>query len=128
MMKKTPKILLIFFGSIVAILLIASLLVSPIAKNYIENHDKELIGRELSIGKLRVNLLAGKAKIKELVLFEDDGATPFVQFEKLESRIRWQDLFSEFGNELLEEFVLAGGVVLVVSHDVAPDFNLFAHF
>lgn len=94
MMKKTPKILLIFFGSIVAILLIVSLLVSPIAKNYIENHDKELIGRELSIGKLRVNLLAGKAKIKELVLFEDDGATPFVQFEKLESRIRLWDLFS----------------------------------
>lgn len=92
-MKKTPKILLITFGSIIAILLIVSLLVSPIAKNYIENHDKELIGRELSIGKLRVNLLAGKVKIKELVLFEDDGATPFVQFEKLESRIRWQDLF-----------------------------------
>ena len=40
----------------------------------------------------------------------------------------WQDLFSEFGYELLEEFVLAGGVVVVVGHDVAPDLNLFAHF
>ena len=92
-MKKTPKILLITFGSIIAILLIVSLLVSPIAKNYIEKHDKEFVGRELSIDQLRVNLLMGKVKIKELVLFEDDGATPFVQFEKLESRIRWQDLF-----------------------------------
>ena len=37
-------------------------------------------------------------------------------------------MFSEFGNELLEEFVLAGEVVVVVVHDVAPDLNLFAGF
>ena len=37
-------------------------------------------------------------------------------------------MFSQLGYELLEEFVLAGGVVVVMVHDVAPDFNLFAGF
>lgn len=113
-MKKLPKILLVIFGSMVVILLIASLLVSPMAKSYVEKHDKELIGRELSIGKLRVNLLTGKAKIKELVLFEDDGATPFVQFEKLESRIRLRDLFS---NRLYINKVLLSGLKVNVEQE-----------
>ena len=37
-------------------------------------------------------------------------------------------MFSQLGYELLEEFVLAGGIVLIVGHDVTPDLNLFAHF
>lgn len=41
---------------------------------------------------------------------------------------RRQDMFSEFGNELMEELVLAFGIVIVMVHDVAPDFNLFAGF
>ena len=43
-MKKGLKISLIVLGSILALLLAAVLLVSPIAKWYIEKHDKELIG------------------------------------------------------------------------------------
>jgi len=40
----------------------------------------------------------------------------------------WHDLLSQLRDELLEEFFLAGGVVVVVGHDVAPDLNLFAGF
>ena len=93
-MKKATKIILIVLGSVIAILLIALLLVSPIAKSYIEKHDKELIGRELTIDKLRINLLAGKVKINELVLYEDDGATPFVSFNRFETKVRLRDLLS----------------------------------
>ena len=93
-MKKTPKVLLMVVGSIVVVLLTALLLVSPIAKNYLERHDKELIGRELSIGQLRVNLLLGSAKLKEATLMEDDGITPFVSFDRLEAKIRLRDLLN----------------------------------
>lgn len=93
-MKKAFKISLIVIGAFFVLLLLVSFLTGPIAKNYVQKHDKELIGREVSIGKLNVNLFTGKLKIKDLTLFEDDGATPFVSFESFETKIRWRDLFN----------------------------------
>ena len=54
-MKKWLKILIIILSSIVALLAIVLLLVSPIAKSYVNNHGKELIGREIHVDKLKVN-------------------------------------------------------------------------
>ena len=92
-MKNKIKIPLIVFGSLFALLLILSLIASPIAKNYVQKHDKELIGRELSIGRICVNPFLGSAKIKDLTIFEDDGTTSFVNFDLFEAKIRLWDLF-----------------------------------
>ena len=113
-MKKPLKITLIVLSNILGLLLIALLLVSPIAKSYIEKHDKELIGRELTIDKLRVNLLGGKVVIKELTLFEDDGITPFVQFNHFETKIRLRDLLS---HRLYVKKVLFSGLKVNVEQD-----------
>ena len=91
-MKKAVKIPLIVFGSIAVLLLLASLIAPPIAKNYVEKHDKSLIGRELGIGRVGVNLLFGTANIKDLTLFEDDGTTPFVHFDRLNLKVKLLDL------------------------------------
>ena len=91
-MKKAYKILLIILGVVIGLLLAFNFLAGPIAKNYVEKHDKELIGRELSIERVGVNLFAGKLNINALMLFEDDGTTPFVQFDRLETKIKLQDL------------------------------------
>ena len=93
-MKRPYKVLLIIFGVIVGLLLVVNFLAGPIAKNYVEKHDKELIGRELNVGKVNVNLFTGKLKIKDLTLFEDDDTTPFVSFERFETKIKWRDLFN----------------------------------
>ena len=93
-MKKAFKIPLIVIGAIFVLLLLVNFLAGPIAKNYVQKHDKELLGRELSIGKLNTNLFTGKLKIKDLTLYEDDGITPFVSFERFETKIRWRDLFN----------------------------------
>ena len=93
-MKKAFKIPLIVIGAIFVLLLLVNFLVGPIAKHYVQKHDKELIGRELSIGKLNTNLFTGKLKIKDLTLYEDDGITPFVSFEHFETKIKWRDLFN----------------------------------
>ena len=91
-MKKGLKISLIVLGSILGVLLAVLLLVSPIAKSYIQKHDKELIGRELTIGKLWINALAGTVKIGDVTLYEDDGTTPFVSFDRFEMHIKLRDL------------------------------------
>ena len=62
-MKKAFKIPLIILGVVVVLLLVANFLAAPITKKYAEKHDKELIGRELDIGKIDVNVFTGKVKI-----------------------------------------------------------------
>ena len=91
-MKKAYKIPLIILGVVVGLLLVVNFLTGPIVKNYVEKHDKELLGRELNVKSVGVNLFAGKVKISELTLFEDDGTTPFVQFDRFVTNIRLYDL------------------------------------
>ena len=62
--KKIWKTILIVLGVLVLLVALSLLLLSPIAKAYIQKHDKELVGREITIDKLRVNVLAGKVKIQ----------------------------------------------------------------
>jgi hypothetical protein len=91
-MKKAVKITLIVIGSIIGLLLVMLLLLSPIAKSYIEKHDQELIGRELSIGKLQVNPFTGVLKINDLTLYEEDGTTPFIHFDGFTTKIKLREL------------------------------------
>ena len=93
-MKKAFKILLIILGVVIILLLAANFLAAPITKKYLEKHDKEMIGRELNIGDLDVNLFTGDLRIKDLMLFEENDTTPFVSFERFETRIKWRDLFN----------------------------------
>lgn len=113
-MKKPLKITLIVLGSLLGLLLVALLLVSPIAKSYIQKHDKELIGRELTIDKLRVNLLAGKVKIKDLVLYEDDGTTPFFSMNRFETKVKLWDLLRK---QVTVKRILLSGMKLSIQQD-----------
>ena len=54
--NKALKIILIVLGILVGLFLLLAVLVSPIAKSYIEKHSVELIGRQITMDKLRVNL------------------------------------------------------------------------
>ena len=113
-MKKAVKISLIVIGSIFGLLLAAVLLVSPIAKWYIEKHDKELIGRELTIGKLWVNVVSGTVKIENLTLYEDDETTPFVSFDHFDTRIKVWDLLD---NRLWVKHALLSGLKVSIEQN-----------
>ena len=91
-MKKVLKIIGIILGVLIFIIALALLLVSPIAKAYIQKHDKELVGREITIDHLRINVLAGKVGIKGLTLYEDDAQHAFVQLGHFETNVKLWDL------------------------------------
>ncbi|MBQ9588172.1 MAG: DUF748 domain-containing protein [Bacteroidales bacterium] len=93
-MKKWLKIILIVCSSIVALLLLVLLLVSPIAKSYVNSHGKELIGRQINVGKLRVNALAGRVKIYDLVVYEDDDKTAFFRLDTFDVSLKLRRLLS----------------------------------
>ena len=113
-MKKADKITIIVLGCIFGLLLAAVLLVSPIAKWYIEKHDKELIGRELTIGHLWVNVVFGTATIDDLTLYEDNGTTPFVSFDHFDTRIKVWDLLD---NRLWVKRALLSGLKVNIQQD-----------
>ena len=113
-MKKAVKISLIVLGCILTLLLAAVLLVSPIAKWYIEKHDKELIGRELTIGKLWVNVVSGTVKLEDVTLYEDDAKTSFVSFDHFDTRIKVKDLFD---NRLWVKHALLSGLKVNIQQD-----------
>lgn len=89
---KGLKAILIILGVVIGLLLLVTVLVSPIAKGYILKNDKSLIGRELSLDKLRVNILTGRVRITDLVLYEDDATTPFVSFDDFVVKVKLKDL------------------------------------
>ena len=113
-MKKAVKIALIILGCILVLLIAAVLFVSPIAKWYIEKHDKELIGRELTIGKLWVNVVSGTVKLENVTLYEDDAKTSFVSFDHFDTRIKVRDLFD---NRLWVKHALLSGLKVNIQQD-----------
>ena len=113
-MKKAVKIALIILGCILVLLIAAVLFVSPIAKWYIEKHDKELIGRELTIGKLWVNVVSGTVKLENVILYEDDAKTSFVSFDHFDTRIKVRDLFD---NRLWVKHALLSGLKVNIQQD-----------
>lgn len=84
------RILIIVGISLAAIVLAVSLLVSPIAKSYIEKHSPELIGRQVTISKLCINIFTGGVKIQGFALAAEEGSdsTSFVELDTISTRIR----------------------------------------
>ncbi len=78
-LKTWQKIVLIFFILIAVILFAAP----RAAKWYISKKSPELIGREVSIDKIRLNYFSGVLRIGGLTVFEADNKTPFLSFKEL---------------------------------------------
>ncbi len=91
-MKKWLKITLIIVCSILLLLIVALLLVAPVAKSYVNSHGKELVGRRINVERLRVNALAGRVRIYDLTLFEEDDTTAFFAFDTLDVSVKLRKL------------------------------------
>ena len=87
-MKKPLKIVLIIVGVLVGLVLLVSVLVSPIATAYVNNNGEKLVGRKLTVDRISANILTGHVAIKGLKLYEDDATTEFVTFDLLDVKAR----------------------------------------
>ena len=86
-MKKWIKILLVTLGIIAVLVVTTILLLPPIAKNYLEKHSKELVGRQITIEKLRFNVLNGKLRIDQIAMLEPNDSTTFASLGNFYTRI-----------------------------------------
>lgn len=94
-MNKVLKIILIVLSSIVALFILISLLVSPIAKGYVNKHGEDLIGRKINVDKLKVNVYTGTVKIYDLAVYEDDKVSEFLSFDTLDVSVKLRKLITK---------------------------------
>lgn len=77
-LKTWHKIIVIIFAFLAIILFAAP----RVAKWYVVKKSPELIGRKVSIDKIRLNYFSGVLRLKDFTLFESDNEKPFLSFEE----------------------------------------------
>ena len=87
-MKRGLKITLWTLGTLLALIVLATLVAAPVAKSYINSHGEELVGRKVHIDGLRLNVYTGHVAIHNLSLYEADGTNLFARFDTLDVRAR----------------------------------------
>lgn len=78
---KKRYIVLIVLGALLAFLITAIKVAPSIARNYIEGHAQELIGRDIKVADISFSLTTFTLSIDSLMVYEQDGKTPFVGFD-----------------------------------------------
>ena len=94
-MKKPVKITLIVLGSLILLYFIALLVAPKIARSYIEEHSKEMIGRSITIKDISLNPFTYVLDVDTLAVMEADDKTPFIAFEKFSMNINPLKLFTK---------------------------------
>ncbi|WP_418992341.1 DUF748 domain-containing protein [Alistipes sp.] len=87
-MKKTARILLITAAVLVVLLVAAAIALPPLARRYIEKHDRELLGRSIRIERLRFNLFTGRLRIHDLRIGEAGDTAGFFRLDSFDMRLR----------------------------------------
>lgn len=110
-MKKRYIALIVL--AVLIVLVIAALKIAPgIAKDYVVEHSEELIGRKMKIADVDFNPFTFTVTVDDFAIFEQDGATPFVGFEKFRVNVNPTRLLSKEIN--VSEIYLKGLYTQVV--------------
>ncbi len=130
-MNKALKITLISLGSLIGlilvILILATLFAGSIAKNYVNNHGEELIGRRVNIDNIDLNLFNGHLALHNLDIYEDDKTTTFAGFDTLDIKLKLLKLINSTVD--VNHITLAGLNVNVEQNgDVFNFTSLLDHF
>lgn len=107
---------------IAAVVVVVILLLLPtIIKNYAINNSKELVGRQIDIGKLKYNYFTSTVKVHDFKMFEQNDQDQFTTFDTLIVNLAPLQLISD--KIEIEQFYLKGLDVKVVMQDSTFNFD-----
>ncbi|MDB4270896.1 DUF748 domain-containing protein [bacterium] len=116
------KRILLWIASGVAVLVLFILLFSAvIAKNYIINNSKELLGRQVQIEKLRINYFTGTVKVFDFQMLEANDKDVFASFDTLVVDMEPYGYFKD--HFVMENFYLQGLKVQLTQKDSIFNFD-----
>ena len=120
------KFLLIVAISIAVIIAIVAFAVSPIAKHFLINNSKELIGRKIDMENLSVNIFTGRLQVENFTLYEADDSTSFVAFDLFDVNVNLHKLLSKTAE--IESVELSGADIRVVQNSNIFNFTDIIEF
>lgn len=120
-MRKWFKIIIIVCSILLGLILAIVLLISPIAKSYIQKNDKELLGREITIDKFRLNILTGSLRIESLDIYEKDNKTKFISIDSFEINMKIYPLI--FQKVVVQNIVFSEAIVNLTQNDTIFNFD-----
>lgn len=118
-MKIWQRILIIVGIAFLAVVLILLIALPGIIRNYIEKHDQELIGREITIQNIDVNYFTATLEIDGFDMKEADGETSFLSFNRMYAEAHIWSLFKK--HIVIKKYHLDGAVIRVEQD--GPHFN-----
>jgi hypothetical protein len=117
-MKKLLRIIGIVLVSLAALLILmflcGTLFGGCAARNYVNNHGEDLLGRKVNVDGVGVNLFTGHVKVKGLTVYEDDGESTFAGFDTLDVGM---SLLRMLGKMVYVRHITLAGLDLEVLHD-----------
>lgn len=111
-MKRAYKITLIVVAALIVLVLAVAVAVSPVTKNYIEKHDRELLGRSIRMERLRINIFTGRLRVEGLRIGGTNDSTVFFALDSFDMRMRILPL-------------LSNRVMVKHLHFTAPDIKVY---
>ncbi len=116
-MKITYRGLLIGAGALLLLLLLLPMII----KNYAVSNSKELLGRQIEIGKLKYNYFSSTAKVYHFKMFEQNEKDVFTSFDTLIVNVEPYRLL--FNEKVVEQFYVKGLMVKSVMKDSIFNFD-----
>jgi len=121
-MKKAVKIVVFFILPAILFLVIIALIALPyVAKNYINKHGKEYVGRVMSVNQVKINYFTTTLNVIGFKMLEANDRETFVAFDTLMIDINPIRLFS---SELeIEKIRLVNPVATIIRNDTLFNFD-----
>lgn len=94
MKRKRFMILTVILSIFILLIAAVALGISPFAKNYIEKHSKELIGRKILMKDLNFNIFSGVLQLESIRMYETDDRTVFASLDSFYLNLSLTNLIS----------------------------------
>ncbi len=91
---KTIKITGIIVIGLALLITIVSLIAGPIARNYVNKHGLDLLGRSTRLEHVRTNLWTGHVTVEGLQVNERDDSAPFLLIDTIDVSLRLRSLLT----------------------------------
>lgn len=114
-------------GSVFVFFIALFILLSPgLIKNYVNNHGKELVGRQLQIDKIKINYFTSTIQVIGANMFEQNGTSVFIGFDSMLVNLQPLRLLK---NEItVQQFKLVKPQSQWLQNDTIFNFSDLLHF
>lgn len=111
----------LFFLSFVILIIILLIFTPSILKNYAINNSKELIGRQVDIGKLKYNYFTSTIQVYDFKMFEQNDQDHFTTFDTL--ILNLNPIRIIYSEKVVERIFIRGLMVKTVMKDSVFNFD-----